>query len=218
MPETDAYQEPDLNHPFARTNIQTIQQRAGLLRELLPGISSVAEICCGDCQAQYQLYRAELGIGRFLGLDLSADVVALNRSRNIPCEQGSALDPFVMRKFLDFDAIFFGPPLSIDCDGYHLISFRDVRPDYFSFSNLLLDELQYQGLLVLIGPRSTTIGDAQWLDHHIRAARSDYRLRLVHYSHASITWQGTPTEMRLKYVELWFQVGDGQAWEVRDSR
>ncbi len=209
---------PDIRHPFARTNIQTIRQRAGLLRELLPDVSSIAEICCGDCQAQYDIYRAELGIQRFRGLDLSPDVVALNRSRNIPCDCGNALDPSVMKVFLVFDALFFGPPLSIDCDGHRLIAFRDVKPDYFSFSNLLLHKLNYQGLLILIGPRSTTPGDAQWLDHHVRAICPNYRLRLVHNSYASITGLGEQTEMRLKYVELWFQAGKDSEWEVRESK
>ena len=209
---------PDIHRPFARTNIQTVRQRAGLLRELHPGISTIAEICCGDCQAQFDIYRSELGIQRFRGLDLSPDVVALNRSRNIPCDYGNALDSTVMRSFLDFDAIFFGPPLSTDCDGHRLIAFRDVIPDFFTFTNLLLNELNYQGLLVLIGPRTTTPGDARWIDYQIRAIRPDYRLRLMHYSYASVTGLGEPTELRLKYVDLWYQVGQEPQWEVRNSK
>jgi hypothetical protein len=208
---------PDFRHPFAKTNIQTIRQRAGLLRELAPGKLSIGEICCGDCQAQYDLYRAELGISRFRGLDLSPEVVALNRSRGIPCDYGNALDGAVMRKYLDYEVIFFGPPLSVECDGHRLIAFRDVTPGFLPFVELLLRDLQYQGLLVLIGPRTTTPGDAQWVEHHARQARPDYRLRLLHYSHASITGLGEETEPRLKYVELWFQIGQEPRWEVRES-
>lgn len=209
---------PDIHHPFARTNIQTVRQRAGLLQELTPGIASIAEICCGDCQTQYDTYRSELGIQRFRGLDLSPDVTALNRSRGIPCECGNALDSIVLRSFLDFEAIFFGPPLSTDCDGHRLINFRDVTPDYFSFTRLLLDELKFQGLLVLIGPRSTTLGDAQWIDHHVKTIRPDYGLRLMHYSYSSVTGSGEVTEPRLKYVELWYQVGQDSQWEMRESK
>lgn len=209
---------PDIHHPFARTNIQTVRQRASLLRELLPGISSIAEICCGDCQAQYNIYRTELGKTRFRGLDLSPEIVEINRSRGIPCMYGNALDGTAMKSFLDFEVIFFGPPLSVDCDGHRLLAFRDVTPDFFSFTNLLIHELNYHGLLVLIGPRSTTLGDAQWIDHRIREIRPDYRLRLMHYSYASLTGLGEVTELRLKYVELWFQLGQEPQWEIRESK
>jgi hypothetical protein len=209
---------PDIHFPFARTNIQTIRQRAALLRELQPGAASIAEICCGDCQAQHDLYRSELGIQRFRGLDLSPEVVALNRSRKIACDYGNALDPTAMRSFLDFEIIFFGPPLSIGCDGHRLIAFRDVVPGFSAFANLLLHALNYQGLLVLIGPRSTTLGDAQWIDHQIQTVRPDYRLRWMHKSYASITGLGEPTELRLKYVELWYQIGQDPQWEIRESK
>ena len=188
-----------------------------MLKELHPGIASIAEICCGDCQQQYNTYRTELAVQRFRGLDLSRDVVALNRSRNIPCEFGDALDGKVMRSFLDYDAIFFGPPLSADCDGHHLIAFRDVSPGFGPFAKLMLAELNYQGLLVLIGPCTTTIGDAQWLDHQVRSLRPDYSLRLLHSSYSSVTGKGEPTEPRLKYVELWYQTGQGPEWEIRES-
>lgn len=209
---------PDIHHPFARTNIQTIQQRAGLLKEFQPAITSIAEICCGDCQSQYDIYRSTLHIDRFRGLDLSPDVVALNRTRGIPCDLGNALDVTTMRSFVDFDAIFFGPPLSENCDGHHLIAFHDVNPGFWAFTDLLLRELQYQGILILIGPRTTTVGDAQWIDYKIRSIRPDYHLRLLHFSHASITGLGEPTELRLRYVELWFQTGQGPEWEIRESK
>jgi len=209
---------PDIRHPFARTNIQTIRQRAGLLRELLPSISSIAEICCGDCRAQYDIYHSELGMQRFRGLDLSPEIVEFNRSRGIPCDYGNALNGTVMQSFLDFEAIFFGPPLSLECDGHRLIAFRDVVLGFLPFTNLLLNELSYPGLLVLIGPRSTTPGDAQWIEYQVRKARPDYRLRLIHHSYAAITGLGEVTELRLKYVELWFQVGQDPQWEVRESK
>lgn len=37
---------------FARTNRQTITQRAALMRELLPQTRRIAEVCCDDCTAQ----------------------------------------------------------------------------------------------------------------------------------------------------------------------
>ncbi len=64
--------------------------------------------------------------------------------------------------------------------------------------NLLLQELNYQGTLILIGPRSITPGDAQWLAYRVRTVRPDYCLRLLHSSYASITGLGERTEMRLK--------------------
>jgi hypothetical protein len=43
------YRTPNLTRrAFARTNLQTITQRAALLQQLLPGLASIAEICCGD--------------------------------------------------------------------------------------------------------------------------------------------------------------------------
>ncbi len=209
---------PDIYRPFARTNIQTIRQRAGLLKELRPGVSSIAEICCGDCQNQYNIYHSVLGIQRFRGLDLSPDVVDVNRSHHVPCDYGDALDSRAMQPFLGYDVIFFGPPLSEDCDGHHLIAFREVKPEFLAFSTLFLHELKYQGILVLIGPRTTTMSDAQWIDHHIRTLRPDYGLRLLHYSFSSITGSGESTELRLKYVELWYQVGIESQWEIRESK
>jgi len=44
------YQLPTEAHStFARTNVQTIAQRAALLRELLPDVRAIGELCCGDC-------------------------------------------------------------------------------------------------------------------------------------------------------------------------
>lgn len=41
-----------------RANRQTIQQRAEILRQLGYRQPAIAEICCGDCQRQQQVYRA----------------------------------------------------------------------------------------------------------------------------------------------------------------
>jgi hypothetical protein len=209
---------PDIQRPFARTNLQTIHQRAGILKELLPGIASLAEICCGDCQQQFDIYRTRLGVQRFCGLDYSQEVVELNHQRKIPCVRGDALDQAVMRSFLDFEAVFFGPPLSADCDGHNLLAFRDVIPGFMPFTQLFLQELDYQGLLVLICPRGTTLGDVQWLIHQIAQVRSDYGLRLLHYSYATLTGLGEATELRLKYVELWLQKDPATQWEIRESK
>lgn len=209
---------PDPAHrPFAKTNIQTIHQRAELLAELLPGVSSIAEICCGDCSSQYEIYRTQLGVSRFCGLDLSPEIVAINSARGVPCLHGNALDATKLQAFLDFEVIFFGPPLSVGCDGHHLLSFQDVTPGYLPFAQLLLDELRYQGTGVFIGPRSTTPGDAQWLYHQVQTMRAEYQLKVIHYSYASVTGTGVLTEPRLKYVELWFGIGQDHLWEVRES-
>ncbi len=42
---------------FARTNAQTIAQRVSLLRELLPDVRAIGELCCGDCARQWAAYR-----------------------------------------------------------------------------------------------------------------------------------------------------------------
>jgi len=70
---------------FAKTNLQTIAQRVGLIRELLPFTSSIAELCCGDCEAQARAYAAELSLSRFRGLDISPVIVERNRAKGIEC-------------------------------------------------------------------------------------------------------------------------------------
>ena len=212
------YQLPDpTQRPFARTNVQTIQQRAALLSELLPDARAIAELCCGDCSAQDEIYRSQLHIERYVGLDLQPEIVAANRARGIECVQGDALDPQIMRRFADFDVIFFGPPLSIDCDGHHGLAFRDIVPGYADFARLLLADLHFDGTLVCIGPKTTHLGDAQWLYEQIAAWRSDMNLRLIHHSYSTVTGAGANTEPRLKYVELWFSTRLTNAWEMRTS-
>jgi hypothetical protein len=71
---------------------------------------------------------------------------------------------------------------------------------------------------VCIGPRGTTPGDVQRLYAATRAVRPEVGLRLLHYSHASVTGRGAPHEERLKYVEAWLSCSLEDLWEVRHSR
>ena len=88
-----AYQTPDPNRQhFARTNAQTIAQRIVLLKELVPAVNTIAEICCGDCLRQYQAYRKQLGIQVYHGLDIDREIVVANQNRGIACYYGDALD------------------------------------------------------------------------------------------------------------------------------
>ena len=151
---------PDLTrHSFARTNAQTVAQRVVLLREFAPNAKAISEICCGDYSRQYQAYTAELGVQVVRGLDLEPAIVTANRGKGMECYLGNALDVNVVRRFIDDDLIFFGPPLSEDCDGHRLVSFDEVVPSYGNFSKLLFGELGYDGLLVCICPNSTNLGD-----------------------------------------------------------
>lgn len=211
------YHIPNHDHPFARTNFQTIQQRAEILSELLPGVQSIAEICCGDCRLQAQIYRERLGIQTYRGLDISAEIVAFNRTQGIDCLLGDALSADAMRHFLDCEVIFFGPPLSVECDGHRLLPFAQVVPAYSNFWHLLLSELGYQGTLVCIGPRDTTLGDVQRLYQQVKALQPAFGLRMIHYSHATITGLGEAHERRLKYVDLWFSDQMEDLWETRVS-
>lgn len=210
-----SYHVTQPGRPFARTNRQTIQQRAGILRELGYTQPAIAEICCGDCRRQQQIYQEQLQTTRYCGLDLSPEVVALNRAHGVACLAGDALDTAVMRQFLDFDVIFFGPPLSAQCDGHSGLSFRAVTPGYAPFVRLLLQELNYGGLLVCIGPNSANMGEIRWLYQQARQGRADVGLRLIHYSYATLTGNDAATERRLKYVELWLGAGLPDMWQVR---
>jgi hypothetical protein len=210
---------PDLTrNSFARTNEQTIAQRVKILRELKPGVRSIAEICCGDCSRQHQTYTSELGIQTFHGLDLEPAIVAANRAKGIECHRGDALDANVLRQFVDDDAIFFGPPLSETCDGHRLVGFDEVLPGYGDFTRLLFGKLNYNGLLICICPNSTNPGNITQLYHEIRAVRQDVNLRLIHHSYSTITGNNEVTELRLKYVELWFSDGLEDLWEVRQGQ
>lgn len=202
---------------FARTNARTISQRVALLREFAPDVRSVAEVCGGDCLAQAEAYRAAFGIERFLAVDLDSTIAAADRERGLEVLCADALDPVAMRALLAFDVVFFGPPLSEDCDGHRLLPFDEVRPSFRDFTKLLLGTLAYRGLLVCIGPRSTTMGDVQKLHRHVQTLRPDIGLAMLHYSVSTLTGHGEPTEPRRKYVELWFSPRHGDQWTVRES-
>jgi len=202
---------------FARTNEQTIVQRVNLLREFAPSARSVAEICCGDCQRQYHAYKQTLGMKTYRGLDLEPSIVASNRANGIECHVGDALNEKVMQNYAQDDVIFFGPPLSDDCDGHRLVGFDAVVPSFPDFARLLLGTLHYDGLLVCICPNSTDMGNISRLYQDIRTYRLDVNLRLIHHSHSTITGSGDVTGMRLKYIELWFSSALEDLWEVRES-
>ncbi|MCA9968642.1 MAG: hypothetical protein KC425_00425 [Anaerolineales bacterium] len=202
---------------FARTNAQTIRQRVALMRELLPPPQAIAEICCGDCRRQRDAYTAAFPHIRYTGLDIDAQVVAANRARGITCAQGDALDPAALAPLLPVDLLFFGPPLSVSCDGHTPLAFRQVTPGYLPFAQLLFGQLQFAGTLVCICPNTTTLGDARWLYTHIRQLRPDAGLRLIHHSYATRTGNDEPTPLRHKYVELWFSPILNDAWELRIS-
>jgi hypothetical protein len=203
---------------FARTNEQTVRQRADLVRQLLPHTAAIAEICCGDCLHQWQIYTQTLGIARFQGLDIDPQIVALNRARGITCHKGDALNPEVMRHFLADEVLFFGPPLSVDCNGHQGLAFREVTPSYADFCHLLLGELQYNGTLVCICPKTTSMGDIAQLYAQVQGLRPDFGLRLIHHSYATRTGAGQETELRLKYVELWLTNQLADQWEVLESK
>ena len=212
------YRIPDLTRQtFARTNHQTVDQRADILRELLPNVKSVAEICCGNCTQQWEIYRRRLDLESYCGLDIHPEIVEANRARAIACVLGDALDKGVLSRFQGFDVVFFGPPLSVACDGHTLFAFREIVPSFDDFVRLLFGELSYDGTLVCICPKTTTMGDIRWLYEQTRELREDVGLRLIHYSYATVTGVGKVTEPRLKYVELWLSNQLDDVWEVRKS-
>ena len=55
------------------------------------------------------------------------------------CYLGNALDVNVVRWFIDDDLIFFGPPLSEDCDGHRLVSFDELYQAMEIFPNYCLE-------------------------------------------------------------------------------
>lgn len=212
------YQLPDTNRrSFARTNVQTVMQRGHLLRQLLPDTRAIGEICCGDCATQWQIYRQVLPGVQYTGLDIHPGVVAVNQECGIPCVQGDALDVAAIRPFLTCDVLFFGPPLSLACDGHNLLSFQDVTPGFAAFAHLLLHELQYQGTVICIGPRSTNMGDVRWLYEQVKSWRTDIGLHLIHQSHATVTGDGQQTEPRLKYIDLWFSTCLPDSWHIHQE-
>ena len=154
---------------------------------------------------------------RYVGLDISPVIVATNQARGIECVQGDALDPAALCRFFDFDLLFFGPPLSVDCDGHHLLAFTQVTPGYAAFSHLLWSELGYRGTVVCLCPKTTTPGDLRHLYDQIRCNRPDVGLRLVWQSWSTETGLGEITPPRLKYIKAWFSSVLPDAWEFRSS-
>ena len=69
-----------------------------------------------------------------------------------------------------------------------------------------------------LGPNSTNMGDIRRLYGQVQRLRPDVGLRLIHHSYATMTGADKATEMRLKYVELWFSTSLDDLWEVRESR
>jgi hypothetical protein len=207
------YQLPG-SSPFARTNRQTIAQRVTLLRELLPSTESIGELCCGDCSRQAGAYW-QAGINRYVGLDISAEIVTANRAKKIDCVQGDVLDPQILRQFLEYTLLFFGPPLSVGCDGHRGLSFARVVPGYAEFSRRLWLDLGYQGTVVYICPNSTTPADVRQVYQQIHATRPDVGLRLVWQSWSTETGLGEVTGPRLKYIEAWFSAVLPDMWEFR---
>jgi hypothetical protein len=213
------YHTPDFSRQsFARTNRQTIAQRVAILRRLAPGLDSVAEVCCGDCTRQKQIYTGELGVSQFRGLDLEAAIVAENHAKGVDCYQGDALSMDALRRFAQDAAVFFGPPLSEACDGHRGLNFDEVQPAYRDFARLFLGELRYDGLLVCICPKTTDMGNITRLYRDIRSHNPDVNLRLIHHSYTTLTGNDEVTELRLKYVELWFSSQHEDRWEVLESR
>lgn len=213
-----SYQTPNFSRrTFASTNMQTIAQRAQIIQELLPEACSIAELCCGDCFRQWQAYAALGDAIQFLGLDIEARVIAQNKARGIPCIQGDVTNKAVLSQFQNFDVIFFGPPLSHDCDGHHLLTFREIVPSYQTVAQLLLGELLFKGLFVCICPKTTTMGDIRWLYKQIQGYRPDVGLHLIHNSYSTMTGNSAETEARLKYIELWFSSRLGDTWNTHTS-
>ncbi len=203
--------------PFVRTNRQTIAQRATLLQELLPAVQTIGELCCGDCSCQSEVYR-QIGISHYVGLDISGEIVATNRARGLNCLQGDVLNPVALRRFIECEILFFGPPLSVNCDGHQRLTFSQVLPDYAGFSRLLWVELAYQGTAIYICPNSTTPADVRQMYDHIRLTRPDVGMRLVWQSWSTETGQGVVTEPRLKYIEVWFSSVLPDRWEFRSAQ
>ncbi len=173
----------------------------------------VAELCCGDCRAQEKEYRERLGVERYVGVDVDAQVIRMLKKSGVECLEGDALDAKIVEKLLGFDLIFFGPPLSKDCLGHQFFTFEQVRPSYAEFLTLAYGRLGYTGTIACIGPKTTTLGDARRLYDGINANAGPVSLRAVHYATSSVTGRGESTEPRLKYVELWFSRALADEWE-----
>ncbi len=212
------YHLPNLEKGFVRTNLRTVEQRAALLREFLPKARSVGEICCGDCLHQWQVYTQTAGFDEFLGLDIEPKIVEANKKRGIPCLLGDALDGKILRKFLGFNVIFFGPPLSVDCDGHRLFAYRDIVPAYGDFIHLLVGDLGYLGTVICICPKTTTLGDIRLLYTQAKSRNEAFGVPLIHYSYSDVASDGSRHELRLKYVDVWLSSALEDQWETREGK
>ncbi|HMY65417.1 MAG TPA: hypothetical protein PL048_12700 [Leptospiraceae bacterium] len=202
---------------FAKTNIDTVRHRAEIMKNSFPNVKSIAEICCGDCSGQYAAYMENFSLNSYCGLDIDPLIVKANLKRGIDCIQGSALDSAVMKKFISFDIIFYGPPLSENCDGHSILNFSQVEPGFFDFLNLMYNDLKYKGVVVCICPRTADMGDITQLYNEIRKSDSSVSLPLIHYSYSNKTGNGEIHELRLKYIELWFSNVHEDRWETVKS-
>ena len=212
------FQTPDHNQAsFATTNSQTISQRVALLRELLPTVGAIAEVCGGSCLKQWQAYQAAFSLKRFVAVDIDPVIVRMNKANGINCLLGNALDKEVAKSLLTCDVIFFGPPLSENCSGHRFIPFQQVSPSFQAFTTLLFGDLGYQGTIVCIGSKQTSLGDWRWLYDQIKTQRPNVGLRLILHSYSTLTGRGETTEPRLKYIEGWFSTDLGDEWERRIS-
>ena len=104
---TNYYHLPNPKKGFVHTNPKTVQQRAELIGKLLPDTRSIAEICCGNCSYQSQIYRQTLHVHKYLGLDIDPEIVKMNKQQGVACIQGDALNGTTLKQFLEFDIIFF---------------------------------------------------------------------------------------------------------------
>ena len=216
---TRKFQTP--NHSrrsYARTNVQTVLQRAEIIGEILPGVQSIAEVCCGDCFHQWETYKQRFNLSSFIGLDIDCQVVASNQALGIGCRRGDANDIEVVKTLLPYELIFFGPPLSVACEGHSLIPFQAVMPSYTGFTEMLFGELNYQGTVVCTASKHTSMGDIRWLYDRLTSSHRDVGLPLVHYSYSTVTGAGEITEERRKYIEMWFSTTLRNSWEIRTSR
>lgn len=178
---------------------------------------AIGEICCGDCACQHATYSELLVLDRYVGLDLDPVIVAANRKRGIECLRGDTLDATVMRSFLACDVLFFGLPLSQNCDGHSLLSFRGTAPGYDDFCALLYGRLGYTGTIVCIAPKQTRLGDVQWLHSQVTRHTLAVNLPLIHWNHATVTGGGEATLPRLKYVGIWLSPRLENRWAQRSS-
>jgi hypothetical protein len=145
------YHTPDLTkRAYARTNRQTIAQRVTILRQLIWDAKRIADICCGDCSRQREIYLQELDLLDYRGLDIHPGIVKINQAQGIDFVCGDALDETVVSQFLGFDVVFFGPPLSVDCDAHTALRFEQVVPSYGEFLRLFLGKLGYNGTVVCL--------------------------------------------------------------------